>query len=381
MRQTCVVNRTGIDAGDRWKRPKCHVTWSAAVATRAAFFDDEFGHSFEEEWPEIARRLERFLAAKGVPAWLRADIVQETGTRLYRKWPKLDRSRPLWNLVVTIALGILVDERRKASPVEFVAEVPQPGVDDVETRAMHRVHLVKTRAALKQLRADQRRVLLAEIGEASALEGPRARINVLRLRARRALKSELGPWAPAGVALRVRSLRSAIDRRFGQWGHCAQSTTASMAGVAATATLLVSAGGLANTPPMLQESRPQDAVIASLTDLAEARSLKGVSSAISHVGSLKDEMRQRTEKDLSREDPENPDGFVEFQKQWLQDERQWAQERKEQAEKGQGQWAQDRIEQAEEDQGRWAQERKDQAEEDQGQWAQERIEQAEDQLP
>ncbi len=166
--------------------------------------NDESGRSFDQEWPEFARRLERFLAAKGVDTWLRADVVQETATRVYQKWPRLDQSRPLWNLVVTIALGVLVDERRKASRADLVPHVPQAEVEDVETRALHRLHLIRTRTALEQVPQEQRRVLLAEIGEAPSLDGPNSRINVLRFRARAALKRKVGPWAPAGVALRVR---------------------------------------------------------------------------------------------------------------------------------------------------------------------------------
>jgi DNA-directed RNA polymerase specialized sigma24 family protein len=195
--------------------------------------NDGSGRSFDQEWPEFARRLERFLTAKGVDAWLRADVVQETATRVYQKWPRLDRSRPLWNLVVTIALGVLVDERRKASRVDLVPHVPLPEVEDVETRALHRLHLSKTRIALEQVRKEQRRVLLAEIGEAPSLDGPNNRINVLRFRARAALKSKLGPWAPAGLALRVRfaSGRRLFDRSMmhPQFGEGALAVLVSLA--------------------------------------------------------------------------------------------------------------------------------------------------------
>lgn len=252
-----------------------HLAWQAAVATRAASLDNEFGHSFEEEWPELARRLERFLRAKGVETWLRADVIQETATRVYRKWPTLDRSRPLWNLVVTIALGVLVDERRKVSRLELVPDVTQSEVDDIEARALQRVSLVRTRSAMKQLSADQRQVLLAEIGEAAALEGPRNRIIVLRLRARLALRSELGPWAPAGVALRMRSVRTSIERRVMEWGRDAQALAASLTTVAVATTMLLpgvgpDAGkGATTANPWSQGSTLQDLQLLSLNEVHE----------------------------------------------------------------------------------------------------------------
>ena len=223
---------------------------------------NESRHSFDEEWPDLARRLESFLAAKRVDTWLRADVVQETATRVYRKWPGLDHSRPLWNLVVTIALGVLVDERRKASRVDLVPFVPQPEVEDVENRALHRVQLRITHSALDKLRADQRQVLLAEIGEAAALEGSRNRINVLRLRARLALRGELGPLAPAGVAMRVRSLRTAIERRLAEWNQDNHAVLASMASVAVAATLVITDAGLGTIEP--QRQNPQEVVLSVL---------------------------------------------------------------------------------------------------------------------
>lgn len=215
-----------------------------AVATREVSLNEEFGRSFEQEWPEFARRLDRFLAAKGVDPWQRADVIQETATRLYRRWSKLDHSRPLWNLVVTIALRLLVDEHRRTSRLELVSDAPQAEVDDVETRALNRVQLARTRTALKKLRSEQRRVLLAEIGEAAALDGSRSRINVLRLRARAALKGELGPWAPAAIALRVRSLKASIERRLAELGRDAQALMSSAASVAMAATLVVAGAGI-----------------------------------------------------------------------------------------------------------------------------------------
>lgn len=227
-----------------------------AMATRAVFLNDEFGRSFEQEWPELARRLDRLLAAKGVDPWQRADVIQETATRLYRRWSKLDRSRPLWNLVVTIALRLLVDEHRRTSRLELVSNNPQAQVEDVEARALSRVDLTKAHAALRKLRPNQRQVLLAEIGEAAALDGSRNRINVLRLRARAALKRELGPWAPAGITLRLRSLRASVERRLAPLASDAHGLSASVASVAMAATLVVTGAGIHAAIPEERASVP-----------------------------------------------------------------------------------------------------------------------------
>ncbi len=212
------------------------------MATRAASISgDEPTHSFEEEWPELARRLERFLAAKGVDRWLRADVIQETATRLYPRWETLDHSLPLWNLVATIAVRVIHNHRRKESRIELVADSVSVHKDDVHLRGLQRAQLDKTRSALQQLNTDQRRVLLAEVGEALVPAGTRNRINVLRLRARANLREALGPWAPTGVALRIRSLRTAIERRLAELSQDAHGAMTSIAGVI-TATTIVLAG-------------------------------------------------------------------------------------------------------------------------------------------
>ncbi len=331
---------------------------------------------FEAEWPELARRLERFLAAKGVDAWLRGDVVQETATRLYRKWPKLDRSLPLWNLVVTIALGVLVDERRKVSRVELVPDVPEYEIDDVETRALHRVHLTRTRSALKQLRPNQRRVLLAEIGEAAALDGSRNRNNVLRLRARLALRGALGPWALTGVALRVRSLRAAIDRRLTQWGHDAHGATASMASVAVSATLLLSGAGIDNFLPKLPGSLPQHPQVISPDDGGERRGFGPVAGSLPRLGPFRPVSgvtdwaeRQRA---ATRRDPKEPVDPVEFQKKWVQNQREWAQEQVKKNEERHREWAEERR--------KWAEETKEENEERQRKWIEEQRKWAEENL-
>jgi DNA-directed RNA polymerase specialized sigma24 family protein len=339
------------------------------MATRAVSLEDEVGRSFEEEWPELTRRLERFLAAKGVETWLRGDVVQETATRVYRKWSRLDHSRPLWNLVVTIALGILVDERRRTSRVELVSDVRQPDLDDVEARALHRVHLVDTRAALEQLGADQRRVLLAEIGEATALEGPRSRINVLRLRARLALRGELGPLAPAGVALRVRSLKAAADRRFAEWGRDAHAVTSSIASIAVAGALFVGGAGLGVPNPGRPGSLPPIPQVLSLDEIRNASHFRAAED-ISRPGTRKLGWRakDRAEGDVEGQSVllQDPEGFVE-------NKREWAESR--------GQYAEAKNKSYVEDKKKWAEGRKDYAEDKNKAYLEDKKEWAEDRLP
>lgn len=213
------------------------------MATRVQSLKEGIECSFEEEWPELARYLERFLAAKGVEQWLRADVIQETAARLYPRWETLDHSQPLWNLVATIAVRVTHNHRRKESRVELVAEPNPIHQDDVELRGFQRAQLDKTRSALRQLTADQRQVLLAEVGEAAPPGGSRSRIKVLRLRARAKLREQLGPWAPSGVAIKLSHLRSRIAEKTATMDLCLPVTANSFVTAITAATLAI--GGIA----------------------------------------------------------------------------------------------------------------------------------------
>ena len=184
------------------------------MATRAQSFEEAVHPSFEEEWPTLACQLDRFLASRGVDPWLRPDIIQETAARLYPRWGAIDRSQPLWNLVATIAVRISHNHFRKESRIQLVADPDPMHKDDVDLRGLQRAQLDKTRSALAQLTADQRQVLLAEVGEAVSPNGSISRIKVLRLRARAKLRQELGPWAPSGVAIKLNHLRMRIVEKI-----------------------------------------------------------------------------------------------------------------------------------------------------------------------
>ena len=224
------------------------------MAARGDSLQEAPGCSFEEEWPEIARRLERFLAAKGVDGWLRADVVQETAARVYPRWDTLDHSLPLWNLVVTIALRILQNHRRKESRVELVPDPVPIHRDDVDVRGIHRAHLDKTRSAMLHLSPDQRRVLLAEVGEALVPTGSRDRIKVLRLRARTRLREALGPWAPSAITLKLRNLRARIGHKCATLEMHAPAMASALVNIAIAATLAIAGTAV------VDENAPADAV-------------------------------------------------------------------------------------------------------------------------
>lgn len=167
-------------------------------------------HDFEQQWPDLARRLDAMLAGKRVPAHKRDDIVQETGLRLFRMWSQVDPERPLWALVVTIALNLLRDEARKHPEREVLGLVPdRPADQDVERAGLARLEWRRVQSAMTQLSPDHRSILMAELGDeyATSSRGPNA-TKMLRMRARRRLNALLDVASASSVliGLRVRRL-------------------------------------------------------------------------------------------------------------------------------------------------------------------------------
>lgn len=164
--------------------------------------------SFEEEWPDLARKLQSLLSAKRVPASKREDIVQETGLRLFRMWEQVDPQRPVWALTVTIALNLVRDEARRRSTREVLGAVPDlPSPYDVERSGLARIELARVEHALTQMTPDHRSVLLAEVGnEATLLRGANA-VKMLRMRARRRLMSLLDSASASGVLVGIKVRR------------------------------------------------------------------------------------------------------------------------------------------------------------------------------
>ncbi len=235
--------------------------------------------SFEDEWPDLAGRLRATLNARGVGPWLRDDVVQETGLRLFNVWKKVDPARSPWGLTLKIANNLLWDHAHDKTRREVVGSIPEVQDDhDTERAALARLQLGRVRQALSHLKPSHRTVLLAEIGEAAALDGSRNRIKVLRLRARLALKGELGPFAPAGVAMRIRSLKAAIERRLATLTRDPDGVAASIASVFLAATLVFTGAGIDRTSPRTQESPPQALRLLGADDIGGSHFYRGIAS-------------------------------------------------------------------------------------------------------
>lgn len=149
--------------------------------------------SFEAVWPDLERRIHRFLSSKHVPDSQREDVVQETGLRLYRMWAQVDPAGSPIGLALTIAMNIVRDNARRDSHRTVVEIEPDvPAICDVERSGLARLELSRVRRALSELTPAQRSVLLSELDrnqrppEASA-----AAIKMLRMRARRNLSAIL----------------------------------------------------------------------------------------------------------------------------------------------------------------------------------------------
>jgi DNA-directed RNA polymerase specialized sigma24 family protein len=148
--------------------------------------------SFEQEWRAVMPSLERALARRGVSPWLRDDVMQETALRLYRAWDRVDPERPLLPLAMTIANNVAWDERHRRSLVEVPGEVPDvAAAHDVEELGLARLELQQVRDLMSRLSAPHRSVLLAEVGDADAPAGGPDATKMLRLRARKKMRSLL----------------------------------------------------------------------------------------------------------------------------------------------------------------------------------------------
>ena len=325
------------------------------MAIRAASLSDhDFRYSFEEEWPDLAGRLDHFLAAKGVERWLRADVIQETATRLYPRWETLDHSAPLWNLVVTIALRVVHNHRRKESRIELVSDPVPIHRDDVHARGLQRAQLAKTRSALQQLSSDQRRVLLAEVGEALLPAGTRNRINVLRLRARANLRDALGPWAPSVITIKFRYLGTRIAQKRSAVEMHAPTMATSLVTVVMAATLSLagsagSGGGRIGVPVAnpVQAERPGLVSMAALRDTLDP--VTTIRRAEPSTARLKDRAKKASEGPPRL--VANPKQWVDYQSEWIEDKKDVTEDKAEytrdkaedNAERDQ-EWAEDRAE-------------------------------------
>jgi hypothetical protein len=199
-------------------------------------------HEFEAAWPELASRLQAFLARKRIPVDQREDLVQETGARLVGIWDTVDRGRPTWPLAMTVALNLVRDRARRSAGHEIVAEIPDmPQAYDLEEAGMARLELDRVRSAMSHLSSRQQEVLLAEIG----VGGERlASDKMTRSRARRKLNHLVGRIS-AGLSFQW--------RRFADMLHAAVGAEGALQGIgcSACALLAMSAVLVPHTAPAM----------------------------------------------------------------------------------------------------------------------------------
>lgn len=208
---------------------------------------------FELAWRQLEARLHRLLASRGTSPWVRDDVVQETGLRLFRTWDQVDGRGP-WSLAATIAVNVLCDETARRNARESVGDVPDaPGPQDVEEAVLARLELARVAKAIKSLRPNYRNILLSELGHPAPLEGNVRAINMLRMRARQRLSmlversaSSVGIGLPAAVKSQVGSILSVLRRNPSVPDALAATTVA-----LATATLLLA-------PPQATRLEPND---------------------------------------------------------------------------------------------------------------------------
>ncbi len=154
------------------------------------------GPAFDDAWAEMRDRLGRVLAARGVPAQDRDDLLQETALRLYRVWGNLDPAQPVWPYAVTIALNLWRDSLRSAAThvreVSPVLEFDNADDLDVERTVIAREELASVTAALRQLAPEQRRLVLETDELTNVVRPLRAAERMSRMRVRRELARVVG---------------------------------------------------------------------------------------------------------------------------------------------------------------------------------------------
>lgn len=213
--------------------------------------------SFERDWPELMVRVQNSLRRRGVPEWLRDDIVQETGLRLFRMWSEVDPERSPYGLALRIANNLLWDHVRLRQNREVLGDVPEHAApNDVEHTGLARMELARVQKALPRLSDAHRSVLLAEID--NAVEAPAsspAAVKMMRMRARRRLTQLLeqvsGFVGFLGFQTRRRALKvRAFMERSSMLAE--GSAAAAVSGVVATVTVVTGATAIALATPQAE---------------------------------------------------------------------------------------------------------------------------------
>lgn len=199
--------------------------------------------AFEQQWPQFEKALGRVLAKRNICEADRADVAQETALRLLKRWDRIDHSRPVLPLAITIALNVMRDNLRRSTKREMaMGELPErPCSSDVENEGLTKVQFQDVVRAMKDLSPSHRTVLLDEIAEHPSTSGrSESAVKMLRMRARRRL-SALLESASAFVSL------AAIKLRI--WGpdHSNSVVASSMAAVAFFGVLPSIGGGVSGS--------------------------------------------------------------------------------------------------------------------------------------
>ena len=151
--------------------------------------------TFDETWTELTPRLAAVLAARGVHAQDRDDILQDTALRLYRVWDSLAPDQPVWPYAVTISLNLWRDSLRHkvAQPTDVGCYPADPVADlDVERTVMARQELATVGAALRRLAPEQRNLLLMNDEMAAVVRPLEPAERMARMRVRRELAKVVG---------------------------------------------------------------------------------------------------------------------------------------------------------------------------------------------
>lgn len=152
-------------------------------------WDVEFA-AFYREW---TKRLVGFLVVQGADVAQAADLVQETMTVLYRKWPQVDHPRPWAFRTASRKLVRAVSTAREIPTDPSPSPLLRAGPSDIE-RWEQRHDLINQ---IRQLPPRQRQVMAwtlyghtpAEISEQLGLSDTAVRANLYH--ARNALKARL----------------------------------------------------------------------------------------------------------------------------------------------------------------------------------------------
>jgi RNA polymerase sigma-70 factor (ECF subfamily) len=205
----------------------------------------------------LCRRLSASADSEG--------LAQEAFLRAWTSWDRYAPNRPFWPWVSTIARRLCIDQGRRLRTAQARGPYATDGLrsePSVEEWAELREEYRWARAALEQLRPDQRRVIsLRDLEgwsydriadhEGVTVESVRGSLR----RARSQLRLVYARISSASPVIVVLALLRDIRRRIADWSHRVQSSTASagVVGVRAAesiaAVVMLAVGGISASLP------------------------------------------------------------------------------------------------------------------------------------